>query len=137
MNNPPSEASPLVLKTDTRGRVFTPPSRREQLLNEFEQSGLCGAKFAALVGVKYQTFAAWALRRKRARGLANPPSQAGASPATVRWLEAVVQETQVPMTGSGKALGLQLPRGVRAELSDARQIEWVVALVRALEQKPC
>ena len=37
-----------VLKTDVRGRVRVPNNRREELLNEFEKSGLSGPKFAAL-----------------------------------------------------------------------------------------
>jgi hypothetical protein len=49
-----------ILKTDTRGRVQRPVAQRERLLDEFEKSGLSGSKFAALVGVKYQTFAGWA-----------------------------------------------------------------------------
>jgi hypothetical protein len=44
-----------VLKQDGLGRVRTPAVRREQLLEEFERSGLSGAKFAALTGVKYST----------------------------------------------------------------------------------
>jgi hypothetical protein len=35
-----------VLKQDGLGRVKTPAARREQLLDEFEQSGLSGTKFA-------------------------------------------------------------------------------------------
>ena len=50
----------VVLKTDGLGRVKTPVARRESLLDEFERTGLSGAKFAALAGIKYQTFAAWA-----------------------------------------------------------------------------
>jgi len=50
------ESESGILKTDTIGRVFTPPARREQLLEEFERSGLSGAKFAALAGIKYPTF---------------------------------------------------------------------------------
>lgn len=53
----------VVLKQDKRGRVQTPLARREQLLVEFEQSGLSGPKFAALVGIKYQTFATWVQKR--------------------------------------------------------------------------
>jgi hypothetical protein len=48
-----------LLKSDVLGRVRTPVDRREALLDEFERSGLTGQKFAALVGVKYQTFASW------------------------------------------------------------------------------
>ena len=49
-----------ILKTDMLGRVKMPLARREQLLDEFERSGLSGQKFAAVVGVKYPTFATWA-----------------------------------------------------------------------------
>ncbi len=37
-----------ILKTDALGRVRTPAARREQLLDEFERSGVSGAKFAEL-----------------------------------------------------------------------------------------
>jgi hypothetical protein len=50
---------PVVLKTDKTGRVRTPSARREHLLDEYEHSGLSGATFAALAGIKYSTFAAW------------------------------------------------------------------------------
>jgi DNA-binding transcriptional regulator YiaG len=36
------------------------------LLAEFERSGVSGKKFAALVGVNYQTFASWRQQRKKA-----------------------------------------------------------------------
>ena len=61
-------ADETILKIDVLGRVKTPGERREQLLDEFEKSGLTGQKFAALVGIKYQTFATWAQKRRRARG---------------------------------------------------------------------
>ena len=46
----------------------TTAARREQLLDEYELSGLSGTKFAAMAGVKYQTFALWAQRRRQQRG---------------------------------------------------------------------
>ena len=46
----------MVLKQDVLGRAKTPKARREQLLDEFERSGLPGLKFAELAGIKYQTF---------------------------------------------------------------------------------
>ena len=64
MNMTPADEA--ILKTDVLGRVKTPKERREQLLDEFEKSGLTGQKFAALVGIKYQTFATWAQKRRRA-----------------------------------------------------------------------
>ena len=55
-----TQAGEVVLKQDVLGRVKTPKARREQLLDEFERSGLPGLKFAELAGIKYQTFATWA-----------------------------------------------------------------------------
>ncbi len=56
-----------VLKTDARGRVRVPLERREALMDEFEKSGLSGAAFARLVGIKYATFANWTEQRRKAR----------------------------------------------------------------------
>ena len=66
MNTTPTDE--VVLKQDVLGRVNTPKARREQLLDEFERSGLPGLKFAELAGIKYQTFATWAQKRRRQRG---------------------------------------------------------------------
>ena len=61
-----------ILKTDAMGRVRTPKARREALLGEFERSGVSGQKFAALVGVNYQTFASWVQQWRRQRGGVRP-----------------------------------------------------------------
>ena len=45
----PAEIDSPLLKSDTRGRVFTPRAWREQWLGGFERSGHSGAKFPALV----------------------------------------------------------------------------------------
>ena len=121
-----------LLKTDTKGRVQTPVARREQLLDEFERSGLSGTRFAALVGVKYQTFAAWAARRRKA----------GASPAPIKpvdqvhWLETVVEQAQTAAQAPAGGVRLHLPGGARLELTELKQVPLTVALLRALEQ-PC
>jgi hypothetical protein len=57
-----------ILRTDVLGRVRTPPDLREVLLDEFEQSALSGAQFAKTRGLKYQTFATWVQKRKKACG---------------------------------------------------------------------
>jgi transposase len=131
-----SDADSLILKADTRGRMLTPPDRRERLLDEFERSGLSGLKYAALVGIKYQTFASWVLRRRRERGLPKPAPKSRLGAEQVRWLEAVVKEAQPPSASAHNALVLQLPGGVRAELVAVQQVELAVALMRALD-KPC
>lgn len=79
----------MILKSDAGGRMFLPVERQVELVREFERSGLSGPRFAALAGLKYQTFATW--RRKH-----------GTLPATRRhssvpraglgaWMEAVVE----------------------------------------------
>lgn len=125
------EAGEQVLKTDEVGRVRTPAERREQLLAEFERSGLSGSKFAALVGVKYSTFAGWVIRRRKQLGSA---SVAVKPVDSVRWLQAVVEQAQAPGEPSG--LMLQLPGGARLQIHQASQMALAAALLRALE-KPC
>ena len=61
-----------VLKTDKRGRVRVPVERREALLDEFEKSGMSGAKFARLAGIKYATFANWTHGAQEGEGQETP-----------------------------------------------------------------
>ena len=130
MNTTPTDE--VVLKQDVLGRVRTPPERRVRLLEEFERSGLSGAKFAALAGIKYQTFAAWAQRRRKRR---IPGSGPGVPAATdpMRWLEAVIEPAQNPGRPRPAAVVAQLPGGARLEIFDAKAAVLAAAFVRALE----
>ena len=134
-----------LLKQDVRGRVRTPANRREALLDEFERSGVSGAKFAALVGVKYQTFAAWACARRKKRALA--PEAKGAAVALgeaspLRLVEAVVAAGEA-MSQEGpdrvaRALNVHLAGGVRIEIADPAQLKLAVSLLKALGmERPC
>ena len=107
MTNTTKAGEAPLLKTDTLGRVHTPATRREQLLDEFERSGTSGIKFAELTGLKYQTFATWVQQRRRQRKALAPPKATRSPVDAVRWLEAVVG----PPTGQGLGLPLtvQLP----------------------------
>ena len=126
----------VVLKQDVLGRVKMPQARREQLLDEFERSGLPGLKFAELTGIKYQTFATWAQKRRRQRGDA-AAGKITAAKKSVRWLEAVLASPPGSAVKAGALfLVLHLPGGVRVEISDVKQVVMAAALVRAL-QKPC
>jgi hypothetical protein len=126
MNTTPTDET--ILKTDVLGRVKMPAARREQLLDEFERSGLSGQKFAELVGIKYPTFATWAQKRRRVRGAYPAVKQ----PKQLRWLEAVVE----PNSGDKNPLVLELPGGARVQIADAQQAALAVELLRALA-KPC
>jgi hypothetical protein len=131
------KADEAVLKTDKLGRVKTPPARREHLLEEFERSGLSGVKFAELAGIKYQTLATWLKKRRQQRGITVPPGGMPVKrPEPVRWLEAVVEQAQGSGRQNPRAVILQLPGGVRLEITDAQQVELAVLLLRALP-KPC
>lgn len=75
------------MKQDVLVRVKRSATQRERLLGEFERSGLTGQKFAEMVGIKYQTFATWAQKRRRTRGAYSAVKR----PAPLRLLEAVVE----------------------------------------------
>ena len=120
----PAQASAAILKCDQRGRVRVPRERQEALLDEFERSGLSGAKFAALSGVKYPSFAGWVQRRRRERG---EGAGASARTAPVRWLE-----TLLPGPASGAPRILHLPGGARLEITAAAQAPLAAAVLRAL-----
>lgn len=85
----PTKVASEILPTDSKGRVRVSRERREELLNEFEQSGMTGAQFARTIGLKYQTFAFWRQQRQKRK-----PALANSSPAktpTVEWLETVIR----------------------------------------------
>jgi hypothetical protein len=64
---PLSCPSEPLLKTDALARVRTPLAKREEILAEFDRSGLSGARFAKLHGIKYQTFMAWMRKRREVK----------------------------------------------------------------------
>ena len=125
-----------VLKTDVLGRVKTPRARQEVLLDEFERSGVSGQKFAALIGVNYQTFATWVQRRRRTLGKYPPRAKPRIAPRAgaggpLRLLEAVMENASASTVEDGP-LCLQLPGGARVEIHDARQALLAAELLRAL-----
>ena len=132
-----------ILKQDGRGRVRVPVPRREALLDEFEKSGVSGAKFARLLGIKYATFAGWVLRRRRERGrpartmpgVAAGPGDAAVS-APVRLFEALVEGGSAvgrePVGGRG--LLIELPGGSRLVVESPVQLQMAAELVALIAQ---
>lgn len=127
-----------VLKTDSLGRVQTPKVRREALLDEFERSGVSGQKFAAMVGVNYQTFAVWVQRRRKARRSFSPPAGEKQRSETLRLVEAVIANDHVPEASVIEvSLCVHLPGGAEVKIHDARQVTLVAELLRVLETRTC
>ena len=134
-----------VLKRDVLGRVKTATAQREALLDEFERSGLCGTKFAAVAGVKYQTFASWVQKRRQATGAhSNSSKKSAAKKKTVRrvpalpalgWVEAVVDHAVVPVAKKA-TLRLELPGGAGVLIADEAQTELAAALLKRLQPAP-
>ena len=131
-----SEIASNILPTDSKGRVRASRERREQLLDEFEKSGLSGAQFARTVGLKYQTFAFWRQQRQKSKPVVATP-QASDKAATVEWLETVIDKAQASAGIPGSTLMVRLPSGVAIELANASQASLAAALLRAWEKALC
>lgn len=116
-------ASMKLLKRDVLGRVRTPKGKREEILDEFEGSGVSGVEFADFAGIKYPTLASWVQRRRRQRGL-----EARKPKTKTCFVEAVVEKT----ASSPSVLELELPGGARLRITEAGQLPLAVQLIRGL-----
>lgn len=126
-----------VLQTDVLGRVRVKKARRNALLDEFERGGTSAQAFAKMVGIKYQTFASWVQKRRRARKQYPPAAKAlpSAPTGTLRLVEATIERDADP---DGQGLRVHLPGGARIEVRDARQAVLAAALLQALVPgRPC
>jgi len=123
--------SDLILQQDAGGRIFVPAGRQIELVQEFERSGLSAPKFAAMAGVKYQTFVTW----RRKYGAAAPVRRRPASVATEHpaWMEALVA---TPATPGGRLI-LHLPGGTTAEITHQDQLPLAVLLLKSIAATPC
>jgi hypothetical protein len=130
-----------VLKQDAGGRVRVTRERREALLDEFERSGVSGAQFARLAGIKYSTFAAWVAKRRRKRAQAGDGDQgtgqgvlqvgvARSRGGALRWCEAVVEGAG----GTGAGLRVELPGGSGLVIASPGQLPLVAELVVLIAQ---
>jgi len=110
-------------RRDRRGRVSWPQERREQLVDEYESSGLSQAAFARQVGVKYPTFAHWVQERRREA--AGRPARTG--DAAPRFVELGVPRSVLTAAGT---LSVTLPDGLVVSGSDPRALAGLVRLLR-------
>ena len=123
-----------ILKVDSRERVRTSKQRREAILDEFERSGLSGAAFAKLHGIKYSTFASWSLKRRKAQrsATASRPAESSESPTLA---EIIIEETSIPHAWDAPvALRVHLPGGAWIQLDGPEaQAKLAVQLIKALQ----
>ena len=122
-----------ILKTDKRGRVKTTPARRQELLEEFDKSGLSAPKFAALTGLKYQTFAGWLIQRRKQRDEMAPAVPPAKQP-TVQWLETVIEKAQAAPPLAGSNLIVRLPSGVMIEVANPAHAALAGEVLRSWEK---
>ena len=115
-----------ALKVDTKGRVWTPEAKREEILREFDSSGASGVEFARMIGVKYPTFAGWLRRRGAGPGVGR---RGRPKKEPVQFVEATIPGSPA------EPLVVELPRGIRVRITADGQIPLVLELLRRLE--PC
>jgi lambda repressor-like predicted transcriptional regulator len=117
----------VLVTTDCKGRLRVCKEQRKAVLAKFEQSGMSGAKFAAVAGIKYSTFAGWLQRYRRLK-----PRVAA---KRVRLVEAVIGATPSQEPAARTGLIVHLPGAVRVELSCAAEVPLVAALMEALQKR--
>lgn len=122
-----SAADPVVVHTDTKGRVRVSKDQRKAVLAKFEQSGMSAVKFAAAAGIKYSTLAGWLQRYRRSK------PKIGAK--GVQWVEAVIGGQPSTEVGPTSGVILHLPGSLRVEVSCATQIPLAVALIESLQSR--
>jgi hypothetical protein len=132
------ETGSAIVKTSRAGHMLTSRHRREELLAEFDKSGICASEFAKLAGIKYPTFMYWLQRRR----LQQPDSSSTVGPSPKRtpglWLEAVIDKAQAGAPpGAVTPLLVRLPSGAALEINHASQVALAAGLLRAWEKSPC
>ena len=123
-----------LLRVDYRQRVRVSSERREAILDEFERSGLSGAAFAKLHGIKYSTFAGWSLKRRK-QAANSPPTTTRPVPS-IGFTEVIVtQDAKAgPTWPSAGSLVVHLPGGAWLQLDGApSQAQLAAQLLKDLQ----
>jgi hypothetical protein len=127
-----------ILKADTRGRVRVSAERREELLSEFERSGISAMRFAKMAGVKYATFANWRQRRRETKAKAQagdemPLGESVAGSRPVRLFEAFMEPGRSAAV-SGGGLTIEFSSGARMVVESPVQLRLAAELLGMLGQ---
>ena len=123
----PQSSDTQTSKIDNGKRVRVSPQRREAILDEFERSGLSGAAFAKLHGIKYSTFASWSIKRRK-------PNHTTCGLPT---LAEIIINDEVPasaLESPSSSLRIHLPGGAWLQLDGSEaQSKRAVQFLRALQ----
>ena len=114
-----------ILKTDKLGRVQVPAERREAILDEFERSGMSGAAFAKLHGIKYQTFAGWRAKRKK-------NATEGKPAVAPQFVVLETGESGEMATGPGEGMEIKLADGTCLRVCSRDQAVLAADFIRSL-----
>jgi hypothetical protein len=124
-----------LIKMDCIGRVRTSAEHREALLTAYEESALSGPEFCKHHGIKYQTFATWLQKHRRATG-AYPSTESLKKHAPLLSLSLTeVELPQLPQSPSGRrpeSLEIRLPGGASFCLNALEQLSLATALLNEL-----
>ena len=127
-----------ILSRDAQGRVLVSRERRESLLEEYDRSGMSGAKFARYVGIKYSTLAYWLQSRRRHREREKSLMKAGADTEAGKnngaWIEAVVENGSAPRVPIG-GLRIYFAGGAYCQISSATEAALAAELLGRLGAK--
>jgi hypothetical protein len=126
------------LKVDILGRVTTPAQQREDLLDLFERSGMSGAAFAKLHGIRYPTFATWRQKRRRLRissGEESPPAQVACLPLPDLDAESCAALFhEVVLDQASSDLSIELASGMTMKISRPDQVSIAAHLIAQLKE---
>ena len=132
------EEGAQIFKRDTMGRVRLPRARREELLDEYERSGISGVQFAAYVGIKYSTLANWIQKRERRQQQEKSLIKAESGPRSDKgngtWVEAVIERSTEPKIPEG-SLRIYFSAGAYCRVNNTREAGLAAELIGRLGPK--
>jgi hypothetical protein len=133
-----TDSSSEVIESSKRGYALVSRARREELLGEFERSGMSAPNFAKLVGIKYPTFMGWIYQRRGKQVQHPSQSSVPAKGESGLWFEAVIEKAQAAIPpGTAQPLLVRLPSGAALEVGHSSQVQLGAALLRAWEKAAC
>jgi len=135
-----------LVKQDSRGRVRYGRERREELLGEFERSGMSAAGFARLSGVSYTTLAGWLQRRKQETKREEVGAGVEERRGPIRLLEAMVDAAEdhglregtadlAPKARGAVGLRIELPGGSGLVIESPVQMQMAAELVVLITER--